>query len=434
MVNHRRGPWSQHEDSYLVQLVRLNGPHNWVRISQEIQTRSPKQCRERYHQNLKPSLNHEPITAEEGEQIERLVQEMGKRWAEIARRLNGRSDNAVKNWWNGGQNRRKRNPERCDDRAREPSDHSPLGGYHYASILRPIDRHDEMASHPAAQHSLPPLFNGRDAPESMQYYSQSRRSSLNPSLNSPQAIQLPHPQSFEPYSGMSASRPHALNLQFSGPLTSHRSRGYETPMPSPSGYSVMSAEGAPSLVTDNGSETRSPRGAASPVENTLAPLIGGRSERKNSSTRLLPLSGFAIDDDDHTTMQMPYGDQFKRRASVQLPPLHRVDAPPMAPIFREPNYKAERSQLLTQPAYPLSHHHSLHIPTGQRPLPAFHTLAEPGRVPDVLPRSPGTLSPAARQLPSPYALAARAGESKSAPASPRSDSRDKRMNLKTMLS
>jgi Myb-like DNA-binding protein FlbD len=104
MVAHRRGPWSQHEDQWLVNLVARNGPHNWVRISQEIGSRSPKQCRERYHQNLKPSLNHDPITGEEGELIEKMVAEMGKRWAEIARRLKGRSDNAVKNWWNGGQN------------------------------------------------------------------------------------------------------------------------------------------------------------------------------------------------------------------------------------------------------------------------------------------------------------------------------------------
>lgn len=73
-----------------------------------IGTRSPKQCRERYHQNLKPSLNHAPISAEEGALIERMVGEMGKRWADIARSLHGRSDNAVKNWWNGSMNRRRR--------------------------------------------------------------------------------------------------------------------------------------------------------------------------------------------------------------------------------------------------------------------------------------------------------------------------------------
>ncbi|KAH7141156.1 Homeodomain-like protein [Dactylonectria estremocensis] len=108
MTAHRRGPWSNAEDSYLMQLVQTHGPLNWVRIAQTLGSRTPKQCRERYHQNLKPTLNHDPITPEEGLQIERLVHEIGKRWAEIARRLHGRSDNAVKNWWNGSQNRRKR--------------------------------------------------------------------------------------------------------------------------------------------------------------------------------------------------------------------------------------------------------------------------------------------------------------------------------------
>ncbi|KAJ5718912.1 uncharacterized protein N7483_009994 [Penicillium malachiteum] len=106
--SHRRGPWVPEEDQLLMQLVREQGPNNWVRISQHMHYRSPKQCRERFHQNLKPSLNREPISADEGLLIERLVNEMGKRWAEIARRLGNRSDNAVKNWWNGSMNRKRR--------------------------------------------------------------------------------------------------------------------------------------------------------------------------------------------------------------------------------------------------------------------------------------------------------------------------------------
>ncbi|KAF2971216.1 hypothetical protein GQX73_g2315 [Xylaria multiplex] len=132
MSKHRRGPWSQREDSALIRLVQHQGPLNWVKISDTLVSRSPKQCRERYHQNLKPTLNHEPISAEEGQLIEKLVGDLGKRWAEIARRLNNRSDNAVKNWWNGSQNRRKRLMQRRrtsggddgHDQLATPLDHS----------------------------------------------------------------------------------------------------------------------------------------------------------------------------------------------------------------------------------------------------------------------------------------------------------------------
>ncbi|KAI5964665.1 uncharacterized protein KGF55_001734 [Candida pseudojiufengensis] len=106
--SNRRGPWSPLEDKKLLELISLYGPTNWVRISNKLESRTPKQCRERYHQNLKPSLNRAPISPEEGELIEKLVAQYGKKWAEISRHLNGRSDNAIKNWWNGGANRRRR--------------------------------------------------------------------------------------------------------------------------------------------------------------------------------------------------------------------------------------------------------------------------------------------------------------------------------------
>jgi Myb-like DNA-binding protein FlbD len=399
MVAHRRGPWSQHEDQWLVNLVARNGPHNWVRISQEIGSRSPKQCRERYHQNLKPTLNHDPITGEEGELIEKMVAEMGKRWAEIARRLKGRSDNAVKNWWNGGQNRRKRNPERPEQRSREHMHHAQTG-YHYP-----------------APHSQAHAEEHR-----MASYHDSHRSSLNMSMNSPHALKLPQPQRFEPYSG---SRPQPLDISAYGAPTTVRARGFETPMPSPSVYSIVSADGAPSLITDTGSESRSPRGATSPLDITLAPLVGSREERKSFSTRYLPTNGFAPEDDAY--------DVDRRRGSLQLPPLHRSEAsaPKAAPAFREPNYeRPQPPRLLTQPTPQLTHHHSMpqSAPTSvpQRSLPPFHSLAEP-----MLPvpqSSSATTSPAARQLPSPYVLASIPSQVRSAPVSPKD-----RMSLRNIM-
>lgn len=104
----RRGPWSPEEDRRLIDIISMYGPTNWVRISFLLGSRSAKQCRERYHQNLKPLLNRNPITFEEGLLIEQLVAKHGKKWAEIARHLRGRLDNLIKNWWNGGANRRRR--------------------------------------------------------------------------------------------------------------------------------------------------------------------------------------------------------------------------------------------------------------------------------------------------------------------------------------
>jgi Myb-like DNA-binding protein FlbD len=184
-TEHRRGPWSQAEDNYLIQLVHNQGALNWVRVAQLISSRSPKQCRERYHQFLKPSLNHEPISPEGGLQIESLVAEMGKRWAEIAQRLDGRSDIAVKNWWNGSVNRRRRPVFR-----RAPS----------PPILRAdsIDTAPSPRALPSPGIELPPL-NGTDystsggpsLPADSQGYSPSSRLHNDTKYHSADAFYMP---------------------------------------------------------------------------------------------------------------------------------------------------------------------------------------------------------------------------------------------------
>ena len=189
---HRRGPWSQTEDNYLLELVHTHGAHNWVRISELIAHRSPKQCRERYHQNLKPSLNLTPITPEEGALIERMVNEMGKRWAEIARRLHGRSDNAVKNWWNGGMNRRKRLEGRRAEAARRlptarpTMDQNPQAfglNPSFAEYAQrpayPMDQFGSMARMPVAPPH--PVFTG-------QAQVPSQRHMMDPQIPSPSAV------------------------------------------------------------------------------------------------------------------------------------------------------------------------------------------------------------------------------------------------------
>lgn len=91
--------WTANEDAQLMDLVDKYGAKSWIRIASFMKGRSNKSCRSRYLQHLAPSINSDPITLEEGNLIIKLVEEIGKQWAEIARRLPRRTDSTVKNWW-----------------------------------------------------------------------------------------------------------------------------------------------------------------------------------------------------------------------------------------------------------------------------------------------------------------------------------------------
>ena len=90
------GPWSAIEDAQLIALVREHGGKHWARIASMLPGRTGKQCRERWCNNLDPSLKKGSWSAAEDETILAMHAKLGTRWAEIAKSLPGRSDNSVR--------------------------------------------------------------------------------------------------------------------------------------------------------------------------------------------------------------------------------------------------------------------------------------------------------------------------------------------------
>ncbi|KAI3772399.1 hypothetical protein L6452_03584 [Arctium lappa] len=118
----RKGPWTEHEDFQLVFYVRMFGDRRWDFIANVSGLkRTGKSCRLRWVNYLHPGLKRGKMTPHEERLVLELHSKFGNRWSKIARKLPGRTDNEIKNYWRTHMRKKAQEKKKTTSRSQSPS-------------------------------------------------------------------------------------------------------------------------------------------------------------------------------------------------------------------------------------------------------------------------------------------------------------------------